>query len=139
MKIKVIRESKLFHFVGKTNDGVEVHMDGDKNIGGKNKGVRPMEMLLYGLAGCSGIDIVSILSKQRQNLEHIEIEIEAEREKEKYPSLFTKINVKFFLKGNLNIIKVQKALKLVFDKYCSVAKTLDKFSKISYSFEIISN
>lgn len=139
MKIKMIRKNELFHFIGKSDNGVEVHIDADESVGGTGKGIRPMMILLYGLAGCSGIDVVSILNKQKQNLKHIEIEIEAEREKDKHPSLFTKIYVNFLLTGALDSAKVQKALDLTFDKYCSVAKTLDRFSKICYSFKIISN
>lgn len=139
MKIKVVREGDLYHFVGKANNEIKLHIDAGAEIGGENKGFRPMEMLLYSLAGCSGIDLISILNKQKQKLEYIRIEIEAEREKNKIPSLFTKIHVCFFLAGKLNNIKIEKALKLTFEKYCSVAKTLEVKSKISYSFNIINN
>lgn len=137
MKIQVVRENNLYHFVGKANNQVEIHMDAGEDIGGRNLGVRPMTMLLYGLAGCSGIDLISILNKQKQNVEHIKIVIEAQREINKIPSLFTKIHVCFFLQGNLNNIKIKKALDLTFNKYCSVAQILNKSSKISYSFNII--
>lgn len=136
MKIKVDRIDGLFHFVGKDINGTEVHMDAAETIGGTDKGIRPMQMLLYGLAGCSGIDVVSILNKQKQTIEDISIEIEAEREKDKQPSLFTEIHVHFILKGKIDEIKAQKALDLTFDKYCSVAKTLDQYAKITYSFSI---
>lgn len=136
MKIKVDRIDGLFHFVGKDANGTEVHMDASETIGGTDKGIRPMQMLLYGLAGCSGIDVVSILNKQKQTIDGISIEIEAEREKDKQPSLFTEIHVRFILKGKIDEIKAQKALDLTFDKYCSVAKTLDQYAKITYSFSI---
>lgn len=136
MKIKVDRIDGLFHFVGKDANGTEVHMDAAQTIGGTDKGIRPMQLLLYGLAGCSGIDVVSILNKQKQTIDDISIEIEAEREQDKHPALFTDIHVHFILKGEIDEMKAQKALDLTFDKYCSVAKTLDKFSKITYSFSI---
>lgn len=135
MNIKLIRKDKMFHFVGKTNNGIEIHMDASKDIGGEDKGIRPMTMLLYALGGCSGIDMVLILKKQKQKLDHIEIEIQGEREQNK--NLFTKIHVHFLFQGNLNIQKIEKALKLTFTKYCSVARTLNSSAKISYSFSII--
>lgn len=137
MKIQVVRENNLYHFVGKVNNQLKIHMDAGSNIGGQNKGIRPMEMLLYGLAGCSGIDLISILNKKKQKLEYVKIEIEAKREVNKIPSLFTNIHVCFFLKGELDNIQIQKALDLTFNKYCSVAKILDKSAKISHSFQII--
>ena len=138
MKIKVNREEGLFHFVGEEKDTKQIHMDASEEIGGTDKGIRPMQMLLYGIAGCSGIDMVSILKKQKQNLVDISIEVNAEREKEAVPSLFTDIQVHFILKGDLDAVKVQKALDLTFTKYCSVALTIGKTAEIGYSFEIIS-
>ncbi|MCB9202531.1 MAG: OsmC family protein [Flavobacteriales bacterium] len=136
MKIRVERQDGLFHFVGKDNNGTEIHMDAAEKIGGTDKGVRPMQMLLYGIAGCSGIDVVSILNKQKQTLDDIAIDIEAEREEGKIPSLFTKINVHYTLKGNLDENKVKRALELTFTKYCSVSKIIEKTAEITYSYSI---
>lgn len=136
MKISVKRQDGLFHFVGETPSGVSVQMDGSEAIGGTNAGVRPMEMLLYGIAGCSGIDMVSILNKQKQTVRDIQINVNAEREQDKIPALFTDIHVEFVLWGDLSAEKVAKALDLTFSKYCSVAITLGKTAAITYSYQI---
>ncbi len=122
-----------------TNDsGNIISMDGAPSIGGQDKGFRPMELLLAGLGGCSSIDIIGILKKQRQELKNIEVEIDAEREKDKVPSLFRNIHIKFKLEGNLHESKVKKAIELSMDTYCSVAKTLEKTAKITYEHSIVS-
>jgi putative redox protein len=83
-----------------------------------------MQLLLMGLGGCSGIDIVSILKKQRQQVESFSIRIEGEREAGTDPSLWKEVNVLFELSGNIDPEKAQKACALSMDKYCSVAQTL---------------
>jgi putative redox protein len=138
MKIKVDRKNKAYHFEGENEDGIKINMDANPEIGGDRKGVRPMEMLLYGLAGCSAIDLISILEKSKQELLDISVEVEAEREKDKTPTLFTAIKVSFLLKGSLDEMKVKRALDLTFEKYCSVALTLNKTAKITYDY-IINN
>jgi putative redox protein len=138
MKIKVDRKNKAYHFEGENEDGIKINMDANPEIGGDRKGVRPMEMLLYGLAGCSAIDLISILEKSKQELLDISVEVEAEREKDKTPALFTAIKVSFLLKGSLDEMKVKRALDLTFEKYCSVALTLNKTAKITYDY-IINN
>lgn len=95
-----------------------------------------MQLLISALGGCSTIDIINILKKQRQELIDIKVEIEAEREQEKVPALFSNIHVRFILFGNIDKSKAQKAVELSMDKYCSVAKILEKTAKISYSYEV---
>jgi putative redox protein len=112
-------------------------MDGSPAVGGENKGFRPMQMLLAALGGCSTIDIVSILKKQRQPVDDIAITVEGEREPGVEPSLFRDIRVHFTLKGNLDEDKVRKAVELSMEKYCSVAKTLEKTAAITYSFSVL--
>ncbi|SFI24671.1 OsmC family protein [Halpernia frigidisoli] len=136
MKIKIDRKNKAYHFQGQNEDGVTINMDANPEIGGEKKGVRPMEMLLYGLAGCSAIDMISILEKSKQDLQEISVEVDAERQKDKTPALFTDIKVTFYLSGNLDETKVKRALDLTFEKYCSVALTLNKTAKITYDYVI---
>lgn len=137
MTIKITRETGLFHFVGYNEQGIAIHLDAAKEIGGNDAGIRPMQLLLYGLAGCSGIDMVSILNKQKEVVEDISITVTAEREKDKVPALFTTIQVHFELKGALNSTKVEKALALTFEKYCSVSAILAHTATISYSYTIL--
>jgi putative redox protein len=101
-------------------------MDSKPESGGVNFGIRPMQMLLMGLGGCSGIDIVAILKKQRQTIEGFDMKIEGEREAGVEPSLWKSINIIFELKGNIDMDKARKACALSMDKYCSVAQTLVK-------------
>jgi putative redox protein len=95
-----------------------------------------MQMLLAALGGCSTIDIVNILTKQKQHVADIRITIDGEREPNVEPSLFRDIHVHFALKGDLSEEKVKRAVSLSMDKYCSVAKTLEKSAKITYDFSI---
>lgn len=101
-----------------------VQFDSSIENGGKNFGVRPMQTLLMALGSCSGIDIVSILKKQRQNLEGFKMEIEGEREGGDLPSLWKKVHVTFLLEGAVEDEKALKACTLSVEKYCSVAETL---------------
>lgn len=104
--------------------GHKVLMDSSVENGGKNNGVRPMQMLLMGLGGCSAIDVVMILKKQRQEITDFRIEIEAEREKGKEPSLWEKAHIVFYISGNVDADKASRAVELSMNKYCSVAETL---------------
>lgn len=124
-------------FVGESGSGHSVVMDGAPEFGGRNLGFRPMEMLLLGLGGCTAFDVVMILKKSRQNINDCEVNIEAERS-EKIPKVFTRINIHFIISGkDLDPDKVEKAVKLSADKYCSASEMLGKTAKISHDFEII--
>jgi putative redox protein len=112
-------------------------MDASPEIGGQNLGFRPMQVLLAGLGGCSSIDVISILKKQKQPVLDIRVTIDGERAKNEVPSLFTDIHVHFTLAGDLDEEKVKKAVDLSMDKYCSVAKTLEKTATITHSFSIV--
>lgn len=135
-KIKINRVSGNFHLEAKNENGNIVHMDGSEKIGGENKGVRPMEMLLMALGGCSTIDIISILNKMKQTLTDIHIEIDGQREEGVEPSLFKNIDVKFICKGEVESDKLKRAVDLSMQKYCSVAKTLEKTATINYQTEL---
>ena len=117
-------------------DGVSISMDSSPDAGGQNLGFRPMQLMLAGIGGCSGIDVISILKKQKQPLEDIHITVNGERDPEKVPSLFEKIHILYTLKGKLDENKVKRAIELSVNQYCSVAKILEKTAEISYSFEI---
>jgi putative redox protein len=136
MKIELNRKNDAFHLEAVNESGNTIQMDGSPAIGGNNLGFRPMQLLLAALGGCSTIDIVSILRKQKQPLEDIKIVVDGEREPNVEPSLFQDIHVHYTLKGKLDEDKVKKAVDLSMQKYCSVAKTLESTAKITYSFTI---
>ena len=122
--------------VGKSHSGHSITMDGPIEIGGENLGVRPMEMLLLGMAGCTMIDVVTTLKKMRQDLSHCETKISAERANE-HPKVFTDIHIQFLVKGkNLDSKKVDKAITLSAEKYCSASIMLGKTAKITHDFEV---
>ncbi len=124
-------------FVGESDSGHSVVMDSAPEAGGRDLGVRPMEMLLLGLGGCTGIDVVSILHKSRQDIVDCEVEIEAERAEE-IPKVFTRIHVHFIVSGrDLDPKKVEKAVQLSADKYCSASRMLEKAAEITHDFEVV--
>jgi putative redox protein len=122
--IEVARVQGDYGFEAKDANGHIAFMDTSPETGGLNAGIRPMQMLLMGLGGCSGIDIVTILKKQRQAIEGFRILIDGERESGKEPSLWADMHIVFELKGNIDPDKAYKACALSIDKYCSVAATL---------------
>lgn len=126
MKISLKRVDDAFHLEAKNEDGKIVHIDAAEKIGGHNQGVRPMQLLLMSLAGCSAIDIINILKKQRQQIDDFQTEVEGEREnsKEEVAKIFTEIKVLFRLKGPIDPEKAKRATELTMTKYCSVEKTL---------------
>ncbi|NJM25590.1 MAG: OsmC family protein [Bacteroidia bacterium] len=137
VEINLHRKEGDFGFEATDANGHVVRLDTSDETGGVNYGVRPMQMLLMGLGGCSAIDIVMILKKQRQPLHDIKITVTGEREADAVPSLFKKAHVHFQLFGPLHADKAEKAVSLSVEKYCSVAKTLEPTATVSYSFEII--
>ncbi|MDH5392695.1 MAG: OsmC family protein [Gammaproteobacteria bacterium] len=124
-------------FVGESESGHSVVMDGPPEAGGRNLGIRPMEMILLGLGGCSSFDVLMILQKGRQKVTNCHVEISAERA-ETDPKVFTKIHAHFVLEGkNLNQKQVAKAVSLSADKYCSVSIMLASTVEITHDYEII--
>lgn len=137
MRIELKRLDDAFHFEAISETGNIALMDVGADMGGNNKGVRPMQMLLMGLGGCSAVDIVMILKKQKQTIESFEISIDGEREKSKEPSLWQTIQIHFKLKGNIDKEKAERAVQLSMDKYCSVSKTLEiAGAAISYKVSV---
>ena len=124
-------------FVGESGSGHSVVMDGAPEAGGRNLGVRPMEMLLLGLGGCTAFDVISILRKSRQQVIDCEIELEAERADD-IPKVFTRIHVHFIVSGkDLDQQKVARAVELSADKYCSASRMLEKTAVITHDFEVV--
>jgi len=124
--IEVNRTHEDYGFEASDAYGHTVRLDTSPETGGDNYGVRPMQMLLMGLGGCSGIDIISILKKQRQTVKEFRMLIDGEREHGKDPTLWKNIKIIFELKGNIDVEKATRACELSIEKYCSVAATLNK-------------
>ena len=123
-------------FLGESGSGHAVVMDGPPEHGGRNIGVRPMEMLLLGMGGCTAFDVVHILRKSRQPIQGCVAELEAERADEE-PKVFTRIHVHFVVTGRgLDEKRVARAVSLSADKYCSASIMLGKTAEISHDFEI---
>lgn len=124
-------------FVGVTSSGHAIVMDGDPSVGGSNTGSRPMELLLLGAGGCSGMDVISILKKKKQDVTGLEISVKGEKA-EDYPKKFTGISLEFVVKGrNISEDAVKRAVELSMNKYCSVKATLEGSAKITFSYKII--
>jgi len=135
MKVGLKQVDKV-NFVAVTDSGHEISMDGASDIGGANRGARPMEVVLSGLGGCSAIDVMLILEKSRQAVDNCEIEITAERA-DSIPKVFTKIHIRYIVHGtDLDAKKVGRAVKLSLEKYCSVTRMLEKTAEITADFEI---
>lgn len=123
-------------FEGQSGSGHTVMMDGAPELGGRNLGCRPMELLLLGLGGCTAFDVVSILTKSREAIQGCEVEIDAERAASD-PKVFTRIHTRFIVRGkNLSAEKVKRAIDLSAEKYCSASIMLGKTAQITHDFEI---
>ena len=136
MRIVLDRVDDAFHFEAKNEEGNIVHIDGAPSIGGSGEGARPMQLLVMGLGGCSAMDIVLILKKQRQVIKDLKIVLEAERYEDRTPATFKKIHVTYEFKGDLEPKKVKRAVDLGITKYCSVTKILEESCEITYETTI---
>jgi putative redox protein len=124
-------------FVGQSASGHSLIMDGAPESGGQNLGFRPMELLLLGMGGCTSFDVILILRKARQQVSDCVAEIEAERA-ETDPKVFTRIHVHFVVSGHqLDARRVEQAISLSADKYCSASIMLGKMAEITHDFEIV--
>jgi putative redox protein len=124
-------------FVGEASSGHAIVMDGEPEFGGRDTGVRPTELLLIGLGGCSGMDVISILKKKKQRVEHLKISIKGEKAKD-YPRRFTDITIEFMVTGqHISEDAVKRAVDLSMKKYCSVKATLEGSAKIYFTYRII--
>ena len=136
MRVELVRVDDAFHFEAVGKSSVPQHIDAAEDIGGHNAGARPMEMLLMGLAGCTAIDVILILKKQKQVLDDFRLNVDGLREKGATPAPFKKIHITYLLKGQLEADKVKRAIDLSMDKYCSATAQFRPSAEITYSFEI---
>ena len=132
--LKRINEAVLME--AENESGNTVRIDGGEKVGGVEGGLRPMQLLLAAVGGCSIVDIISILRKQRQDLAEVDITVSGEREDNAVPSVFTEIHVHYTFVGNLEADKVARAVELGIEKYCSVAEMLKHTATITHSHEI---
>ncbi len=124
-------------FLGESGSGHSVVMDGAPEAGGRDLGVRPMEMLLLGMGGCTAFDVVEILQKGREPVEDCVVELDGDRSEE-IPKVYTRIRVRYIVTGTgLNPAKVERAVKLSAEKYCSATIMLAKTAEVTHEIEIV--
>ncbi len=132
-----IRLTSGMQFVGTADSGHAVVMDADQNSGGNNTGSRPMELLLMGIGGCSGMDIISILRKKKQHVTGLEAHVSGAMADD-YPHKYTEIAIEYVVTGKgVSEEAVKRAIQLSMDKYCSVKATLEGSAQIKFSYKII--
>ncbi|WP_310379725.1 OsmC family protein [Flavobacterium sp.] len=132
MKITLNRVNENFHFELKNDRGHIVNVDARSDFGGNDKGASPMELVLMAVAGCSAIDMISILKKQRQEITSFKAEVEGERVQVGEAKPFKDIYLVFYLEGKIIAEKAARAAQLSFEKYCSVSKTVEPTATINY-------
>ena len=133
MKVILERINNDYLFEVANSNGHRVLLDNNSKTEGSIKGISPMELMLMGLAGCSSIDVIAILNKQKINPTSIKMEVNGERTPGIVPALFHTININVILEGDFSPEKAQRAVDLSFEKYCSVSKTLEHTAKINYT------
>jgi len=139
VKIEIERVDADFRMEAKNEIGSAIHMDAGASDGGQDSAMRPMQLLLAAMGGCSAIDLIAILRKQREPLDDLKITVTGEREQGVVPALYTAVHAHFKLFGKIDPAKAERAVALSVDKYCSVAKTLERSAVVTHSFEIINN
>ena len=128
---------KDMQFIGTASSGHTLLMDADDDLGGKNAGFRPMELLLVGFGGCSGMDVISILRKKRQQITGLEINVKGEKT-DVFPKVYKEVHIEYMVKGKgVEKEAVERAISLSLEKYCSVGATLAKSGTITHSYRII--
>lgn len=136
MKITVNKLEKEQHMEAVNEQGGKIRLDGKTQIGGLEGGLSPMQLLLAGIGGCSAIDIMNILEKQKQPLKDLQVQVNGNKQSAGTYSEFRTIHVKFIFTGDLDESKVERAIDLSLNKYCSVSKALEKGSEITSSYKI---
>ena len=133
-RIKLVENMQ---FIGTADSGHSVIMDAPPAVGGKDSGSRPSELLLTGFGGCSGMDVISILRKKKQDVTNFEMNVDGTTA-ENHPRYFTDIHIEYVITGrNLSEEAVKRAIDLSLDKYCMVGTTIRKAANITYSYKII--
>lgn len=136
MKITIKKQDGDYHMQAVNEDGNTLEMDGSKEIGGQGKGMRPMQLLLSAVGGCSAIDVLLMLKKQKQAVTSFEIEVDGETERMEDYRIFKTIVLHFKITGEVEIEKAERAVRLSLDKYCSVSKILEPTASISYKLSV---
>ncbi len=132
-KIKLVEGMQ---FVANADSGHAVVMDASGDVGGKDSGARPMELLVLGLGGCTGMDVVSILRKMKQDVKGFEIEIDADRAKT-YPKVYTRVHIVYKIWGDISEDKLKKAIELSQDTYCSASAMFKETAEVTYEYKIL--
>ena len=135
-KVTLHRLDDAFHLEARNVVGSTLQMDGNPEIGGHDLGFRPLEAMIASLGGCSSMDVIMILKKQKQQIDSYDVEIEYERDNTLEPALITKIHIKFIVKGKVEEDELDRAIKLSLDKYCTVSKMLEKTATITFSYQL---
>ena len=132
MYVSLERINKDYLFQVSNSDGKSVLLDNKSKSFGEIQGISPMELLLMGIAGCSSIDIIAILDKQKINQISLKMDVKGHRHENQVPALFYQIDINIYLEGSFSPEKAKRAAKLSFEKYCSVSKTLESTAKINH-------
>ncbi len=132
MNVSLERINKDYLFEVSNSDGKSVLLDNKSKSFGEIQGISPMELLLMGIAGCSSIDIIAILDKQKINPISLKMDVKGHRHENQVPALFYQIDINIYLEGSFSPEKAKRAAKLSFEKYCSVSKTLESTAKINH-------
>ena len=136
VKIKINRLNENFHMEAVNDEGASLEMDGSNEIGGQNLGMKPMQLLLAAVGGCSSIDVLMILKKQKQVVRSFSVDVEADKEAVGEYSLYKNVCLHFMVEGELDPAKAKKAIELSLDKYCSVAKILEPTTTVTYTLTV---
>lgn len=135
MDVKVVWKGRL-SFEGSAPSGFTLPLGADPAVGGANDGFRPMELIAIGLAGCTAMDVISILQKKRQDVTGFEVHVDAQRANE-HPKVFTQIKINYLIKGRqVEKVAVERAIELSATKYCPAQAMLEKAVQIEHSYEI---
>jgi putative redox protein len=137
MKTATVSYVQGLQFVGSASSGHAIVMDADTEVGGNNTAPRPMELLLIGIGGCAGMDIVSILKKKKQDITGMEITIKG-GQIDTYPKKYSDIALEFIVRGKeISEEAVKRSIELSMNKYCSVKASLEGSAKVSFTYKII--
>ena len=137
MEINLRRIDDAYKMEAVNESGEIAYTDGSMKIGGSESAMRPMQLMLVSLGGCSSIDIISLLKKFRQPPDDIKIRVKGDRDPAKVPSLFESIHIHYEIYGDIEEAKAEKAVRLSMEKYCSVAMIMKESAEINWTFEVI--
>lgn len=137
VNVHLERQEADFHFKATNAEGLSIDIDdGTAYEDGKGHGVGPMQLLMMAIGGCSGVDIVSILQKGRQQIDSFSIDVSGTKPDGVAPSVYETVEVHFILEGSIDAGRVQRAVELSLGKYCSVSRIIEKTAEISYRYTI---